>query len=393
MMFRAIGLFRASRFLNKRIPFRLADIGEGISEVQIIQWHVEEGKEIKQFERIAEVQSDKATVEITSRYDGIVKKLYYKPNDMAKVGEPLIDIETDEKTPQTQKSNKQEKKEIESKNHTNPEMSFDNWLMMPSVRKYVQENGIDLSNLDFSNVKTDKLTKEDILAALPKQTNTHNFSNVMQEYQMNPVQKAMVRAMEESLKIPHFGYGDEYRMDYLMKIRNEYDTKVSMLAFIIKAVATAIKDFPTINAHYKDDKLMCSSVINMGIAVDTPQGLVVPVIRNVEQMTEIKEISDKLSDLTDRARRNKLIKQDFEGATFTISNVGTIGGTYASPVIVPPQVCILAIGKIRTKPSFTENGTIEPHKMACFSWSADHRAIDGATMARFSNRVKELIES
>lgn len=390
-MFRASGLFKATRFLHKRIPFKLADIGEGISEVQIIQWHVKEGAKIKQFEKIAEVQSDKATVEITSRYDGIVKKLHYETNEMAKVGEPLIDIETDESEQSqdkgTQKSEIQ-KTELQKSDTQNTEQypkSSDpsgKWLMMPSVRKYIKDNEIDLSKL---NLKDGRITKEDILLALNADTN-------MKEYQMNPVQKAMAKAMEESLKIPHFGYSDEFRMDNLIKIRNEYSSKVSMMAFIIKAISTAVKDFPTVNAHYKSDKLWCSSAINLGIAVDTPQGLVVPVLKNVEKMSEMSEISKKLSELTDRARRNKLNKEDFEGATLTISNIGTIGGTYASPKIVPPQVCIVAIGKIRTEAGFTETGAIEPHKMACFSWSADHRALDGATMARFSNRVKELIE-
>lgn len=390
-MFRASGLFKATRFLHKRIPFKLADIGEGISEVQIIQWHVKEGAKIKQFEKIAEVQSDKATVEITSRYDGIVKKLHYETNEMAKVGEPLIDIETDESEQSqdkgTQKSEIQ-KTELQKSDTQNTEQypkSSDpsgKWLMMPSVRKYIKDNELDLSKL---NLKDGRITKEDILLALNAATN-------MKEYQMNPVQKAMAKAMEESLKIPHFGYSDEFRMDNLIKIRNEYSSKVSMMAFIIKAISTAVKDFPTVNAHYKSDKLWCSSAINLGIAVDTPQGLVVPVLKNVEKMSEMSEISKKLSELTDRARRNKLNKEDFEGATLTISNIGTIGGTYASPKIVPPQVCIVAIGKIRTEAGFTETGAIEPHKMACFSWSADHRALDGATMARFSNRVKELIE-
>lgn len=390
-MFR--GIFGPSRLLHKRISFRLADIGEGISEVQIIQWHVKEGTAIKQFEKIAEVQSDKATVEITSRYDGIVKKLHYDVNDMAKVGEPLIDIETDEKS---SKDSSGELLKIpmeipqvnEEKNIT--QIKFDDhFLMMPSVRKYIKENKIDMKKL---NIPIGKVTKEDILIALSKTETLRLFT----EYHMNPVQKAMARTMEESLKIPHFGYSDQYRMDDLLKIRHEYNekavSKISIMPFILKAIGMALKEFPKLNSHYVDGKLMVSSVINLGIAVDTHQGLVVPVIKDVARIGNIEGIAEKMADLTDRARRNKLSKDDFEGATLTVSNIGTIGGTYASPVIVPPQVCILAIGKIRKDAVFNENGSIEPHKLACFSWSADHRAIDGATMARFSNRVKELIE-
>lgn len=389
LMFR--GIFRPSRFLHKRIPFRLADIGEGISEVQIIQWYVKEGTQIKQFEKIAEVQSDKATVEITSRYDGIVKKLHYGVNDMAKVGEPLIDIETDEKS-SIDSSEKESKKPETIKEVKEEKIITSNndkeFLMMPSVKKYINDNNIDLTRL---NIPAGRVTKEDISNALSRSSNTFT------EVQMNPVQKAMTRTMEESLKIPHFGYSDEYRMDNLVKIRQEYNeksnSKISIMPFVIKAVEMALKDFSKLNAHYIDGKLMCSSVINLGIAMDTPQGLVVPVIKDVTRIGAIEKIAEKMADLTDRARRNKLSKEDFEGATLTISNIGTIGGTYASPVIVPPQVCIVAIGKMRTDAVFNGNGAIEPRKLACFSWSADHRVIDGATMARFSNRVKELIEN
>lgn len=388
-MFR--GIFRPSRFLHKRIPFRLADIGEGISEVQIIQWYVKEGTQIKQFEKIAEVQSDKATVEITSRYDGIVKKLHYAVHDMAKVGEPLIDIETDEKS-SIDLSEKEAKKpetiqEVKEEKIITSNIDKE-FLMMPSVRKYINDNNIDLTRL---NIPAGRVTKEDILNALSRSSNTFT------EVQMNPVQKAMARTMEESLKIPHFGYSDEYRMDNLVKIRQEYNeksnSKISIMPFVIKAVEMALKDFPKLNSHYIDGKLMCSSVINLGIAMDTPQGLVVPVIKDVSRIGAIEKIAEKMADMTDRARRNKLSKENFEGATITISNIGTIGGTYASPVIVPPQVCIVAIGKMRTDAVFNDNGAIEPRKLACFSWSADHRVIDGATMARFSNRVKELIEN
>lgn len=380
------GVFRITKFLHKRVPFKLADIGEGISEVQIIQWHVKEGSEIKQFEKIAEVQSDKATVEITSRYDGIVKKLHYNVNDMAKVGNPLIDIETSLETSGNEENLKvadEQEKTFELKTETVAK-NGSGLLMLPSVRKYVKENNIDLSKLNLSG----RVTKEDILKKLSMKATD------CVEIQMNPVQKAMSRVMEESLKIPHFGYNDEYRMDNLLKRRQDYNekstVKVSMMPFIIMAVRMALKDFPKINSHFVDGKLMHFPILNLGIAVDTSQGLVVPVIKNVPD--SIEEIAVKLGDITDRARRNKLNKEDFEGATLTISNIGTIGGTYASPVIVTPQVCIAAIGKIRIIPVYNDAGELEAQKLACFSWSADHRAIDGATMAKFSNRTKELIE-
>lgn len=392
-------IFRATRFLQKRVSFKLADIGEGISEVQIIQWYVKEGNSIKQFDKIAEVQSDKATVEITSRYDGKVSKLHYNLNDMAKVGEPLIDIETDEKTDLKSKSLS---KEIESMKPisesevkaTKQLEDTGDYLMLPSVRKYIRENEINLDSLSGLLIKKGQvLTKEDIKEAIDSAKCGQDL-NQFYEHKMNPVQKAMTRAMEQSLKIPHFGYNDEYGMDNLAKVRSIFKIKVSPLTLIIKALDLAVKDFPIINSHYKDGVVLCSNILNLGIAIDTPQGLVVPVLKKVNEIESIEEIASKLIDLTERARKNKLNQEDFDGATLTISNVGTIGGTYTSPIIVPPQVCIGAIGKIRTVPSYKEGSElVVPRKIACFSWSADHRVVDGATMARFSNRVKEIIEA
>lgn len=409
-MFR--GLFRLTSFLQKRVPFLLADIGEGISEVQIIQWYVKEGSVIKQFEKIAEVQSDKATVEITSRYDGIVKKIHYNLNEMAKVGEALIDIETPES--EVEKESVENTETLESGSSgtgkekpeihgqiSNDTVNSKEFIMMPSVRKFVKEKQIDLSKLNLTNLKKEKgdvITKEDILKAIEcEKTQNDLDSYYFVEYQMNPIQKSMARVMQESLKIPHFGYCDEYRMDAVIKYREEINAKskvkISILPIIINAISKAVKEFPTINAHYIDGKLFTSSILNLGIAVDTPQGLVVPVLKNLTEAMNPEIINEKLNDLSDRARRNKLSKEDFEGATLTISNIGTIGGTYTNPVIVSPQVCIVAIGKIRKLPYFNENGAIQPQQMACFSWSADHRAIDGATLARFSNRIKELLDN
>ena len=275
------------------------------------------------------------------------------------------------------------------------------FIMMPSVRKFLKEKQIEVSKLNLKILKKEKghvITIEDILKAIECEKIPQNDldSCSFVEYQMNPIQKSMARAMQESLKIPHFGYCDEYRMDGVIKYRDEINAKskvkISMLPIIIKAIIKALKEFPTINVHYIDGKLFTSSILNLGIAVDTPQGLVVPVLKNLTEAMNLEIINEKLNDVSDRARRNKLNKEDFEGATLTISNIGTIGGTYTNPVIVSPQVCIVAIGKIRKVPYFNENGAIQPQQMACFSWSADHRAIDGATLARFSNRIKEILD-
>lgn len=415
MFRRAFSIFRKTNFLQKNVPFILADIGEGIKEVQIIQWYVKEGSTIRQFEKIAEVQSDKATVEITSRYDGIIKRLCYQPNEMAKVGDPLVEIETEteefDKENKNENSSQQLSSSLENINKTSEKIKSVKYeaenlkslpskskeiIILPSVRHFAKENNVDL-NMVTPTGTDGRITKEDIIHYMKNiGPIENNNDNVFIEYSQNPIQKTMSRAMQESLNIPHFGYSDEYQFDNLLAKRKVWiektGKKISLMAFIVKAIAAASIDFPLINSHYIDGKVLVSKSINIGIAVDTPQGLVVPVLKDLEGK-QVEDIAETLNDLTDRSRRNKLSKDDFTGATLTISNIGTIGGTYASPVIVPPQTCIGAIGKIRTVAAFNTSGGIEPHQMACFSWSADHRVMDGATMAKFSNRVKGFIEN
>lgn len=424
-------LFHKSAILRKLIPFKLADIGEGITEVQIIQWHVKEGARIKQFDKIAEVQSDKATVEITSRYDGVVKKLYYSVNDMAKVGEPLVDIDTGDsdikvessegvETEQSEGVKAESSEGMKTEPNENMEMkdgapknapnyasiiATDSGLkMLPSVRRLAKEQGIDLRGITGTG-RDGRILKEDLIASKDsnqlKQTKEYAHSTLtMSPIILNPVKKAMIKSMQASLSIPHFVYGDEYRMDPLMAARQQFieatGQKISLLPFIFKAISRALSDFPAINAHYFPDREYYAAVAehNITMAVDTQQGLSVPVLKSI-QGKSVPEIAKMMAELLGRARENKLRKEDFQDATISFSNIGSIGGTYASPVIVPPQVAIGALG--RSRPIMVPNSSIasgfEVQQMAAVSWAADHRVIDGASMARFSNRVKELLES
>ncbi len=392
---------------GKIIPFKLADIGEGITEVQILQWYVKEGSPVKQFERVAEVQSDKATVEISSRYEGMVKKLHYSVNEMAKVGEPLVDIETGEagvvdEVKKSEVSNDQVfNGQVTIEQVSNEQVTIEqarisgDVRVMPSVRKVAKERGINLSQVTGSG-KNGRILLEDLQDTCTSAKTTSNYSVIT----LNPVKKAMIKAMEASLSVPHFNYCDEYRFDSLLRARQQFiegtGLKVSLLPFVLKGVSRALHEFPILNAHYFQERkeLRAMHEHNIGIAVDTPQGLTVPVLKGI-QSKNVSEIAKELQSLTQRARDNALKQEDFQDATISFSNIGSIGGTYASPLIVPPQVAIGALG--RTRPQVTTSATpgqgFEVWQVASVSWAADHRVIDGATMARFSNRVKELLES
>ncbi|OWZ21499.1 Lipoamide acyltransferase component of branched-chain alpha-keto acid dehydrogenase complex [Phytophthora megakarya] len=417
------------------VPFKLADIGEGIAEVEVLQWFVKSGDQVKQFQNVCEVQSDKATVEITSRYDGVVTKVHYDVGDMAKVGSTLIDIDVDEATAATaQGGGKKKGPPIPRKTPTpvakEPEPAApvvetpvatpvpsrvsiaprrlegdEKLLTSPSVRRLAKEHNIDLHDVDGTGpqgriLKGDLLEYIRVLAAQPPQAAAPagqtvaatqlpvegtNATYLQQDtvVPLTPIQKMMVKSMNAALQIPHFGYADEIRMDALYELRKELKplaesrgVKLSFMPFIIKAASLALKHYPMLNATVNDSETEITLVAahNISVAMDTPTGLIVPNVKNV-QAKSIMEIAEDLNRLQQLAVVGKLAPADLTGGTFSISNIGSIGGTYMSPVIMVPQVAIGAVGQIQKLPR------------------GDHRVIDGATMARFSNQWKEYLET
>ncbi|KAE9355595.1 Lipoamide acyltransferase component of branched-chain alpha-keto acid dehydrogenase complex [Phytophthora fragariae] len=438
------------------IPFKLADIGEGIAEVEVLQWFVKSGDEVKQFQNVCEVQSDKATVEITSRYDGVVTKVHYEVGDMAKVGSTLIDIDVDEATAATVAGGGKKKASpipppvakapvapapapvvptptpvltpppVESRISIAPRRldSDEKLLTSPSVRRLAKEHNIDLHDVEGTGpqgriLKGDLLEYIKVLAAQPptpataggqKNANTpppavdgSNATYLQQDtvVPLTPIQKMMVKSMNAALQIPHFGYADEIRMDALYDLRKELKplaelrgVKLSFMPFIIKAASLALKHYPMLNAtvNESETELTLVAAHNISVAMDTPTGLIVPNVKNV-QAKSIVAIAEDLNRLQQLAVAGKLAPADLTGGTFSISNIGSIGGTYMSPVLMVPQVAIGAIGRIQKLPRYDAEGNVEPMRLMNVSWSGDHRVIDGATMARFSNQWKAYLET
>ncbi|CAJ0963437.1 unnamed protein product, partial [Mesorhabditis belari] len=421
-------LISKGRFLPV-VQFNLSDIGEGIAEVQVKEWHVKVGDRVSQFDNLCEVQSDKASVTITSRYDGVIKKLHYAVDDVARVGKPLMDIEIEGSTeaekseePQTASTTEAvaspEQKAPAETHNLNGKV-----LATPAVRRLAIENKIDLSKVGGSG-KDGRVLKEDVLeflghikrdsftASIENKRSSPSLSAAvppkasyrqLTEDKVVPIRgytRAMVKTMTEALKIPHFGYNDEFTVDNLIHLRHdlkefakERDVKLSYMPFFIKACSLALTEFPQLNAVTDGnlENVTWKSSHNICLAMDTPGGLVVPNIKNCEQKN-IVEIAQDLNRLHENSKRQQIAREDLTDGTFSLSNIGAIGGTYASPVIFPPQVAIGAIGKIEKLPRFDRNGNVYPAHLVKFSWAADHRVVDGATMARFSNRVKYYIE-
>lgn len=220
---------------------------------------------------------------------------------------------------------------------------------------------------------------------------------------LTPVQSGMYKQMTKSLSIPHFLYTDSIDFSSLTQLRKKYNVnrpkteRITPLPIIIKAVSLALQQFPLLNAHLDTTTnpakphLLIKGTHNIGVAVDSPSGLLVPVIRDVQNHS-IASLAQEITRLAELARAGKLSSADLTGATFTLSNIGSIGGGAVAPVIVTPQVGILGIGRAKVVPAFGEAGELVKREECVFSWSADHRVIDGAYVARAADEVRKSIE-
>ena len=291
-------------------------------------------------------------------------------------------------------------------------------LATPAVRGLLKEFKLDIREVTGSG-KDGRVLKEDVhkfvssrdtvtspAAHDPNQKITPIDHGPQREtsISLTPVQFQMFKTMTRSLSIPHFLYADEINLTPLSSLRESLKAqysplqKLSFLPFIIKAMSIALKDYPLLNARVEissgngtPPKLIMREKHNIGVAMDTPQGLLVPNIKNVATLS-ILDIADQLTYLQSLAMASKLSATDLTGGTITVSNIGSIGGTYVSPVLVQSEVAILGVGKARTVPAFNENGEVVKRRVGNFSWSADHRVVDGATMARMGERVRVLLE-
>lgn len=398
--------------------FILPDIGEGIVECELVEWLVAEGDSIKEDQPVAEVMTDKAMVQIPAKHDGVVVKLHYAKGDIAKVHTPLfaLQIQGEATQQEPQPSVQPEVTKVEPSttsaavNATLPTVrSGKNGkaLASPAVRRLAREQNIDIHSVTGSGPKG-RVMKDDItrfakgetsavmVSAQPKVTGGKRVEAI------RGIKAAMAKQMVESVStIPHFTVSDEIDMDALMAARSQLKDgfaaqgiKLSYMPFVIKALSNALKQFPIINSQVNADctELTYFDDHNIGVAIDSKIGLLVPNIKGVQNMS-LNEIARELNRLIDLGREGRLSKDDLTGGTISISNVGVIGGTTATPVINKPEVAIVALGKIQTLPRFDAQGHVKAANIMHISWSGDHRVIDGATMVRFSNVWKGYLEN
>ncbi|WP_421134671.1 dihydrolipoyllysine-residue acetyltransferase [Alteromonas sp. A079] len=412
--------------------FILPDIGEGIVECEIVKWNVAEGDSIEEDQSVVEVMTDKAVVEIPAKNAGVVHKLYYKQGDIAKVHAPLFALALDgvESTQANTKPSLNTHTQQASAAAAKPTPaaatgSSDKWeggsfeppivipgkvLASPAVRRVARENNVDLTNVSGSG-KKGRILKQDVLSMASSKVSAEHSESARVEIpkvdaqpsvsegavrteKVRGIQLAMAKQMSASVyTIPHFTVSDEVRMDNLMALRAKLKpsfeaqgVKLSFMPFFIKAMSLALQQFPAINAQLNDDVTEISyfSDHNIGFAVDSKIGLLVPNIKRVQTLS-LFEIAQKMQVIIDQARAGKVSGEDLKGGTISISNIGAIGGITATPVINKPEAAIVALGKTQKLPRFNDDGDVEAQHIMMANWSGDHRLIDGATMVRFNN--------
>jgi len=409
--------------------FKFPDVGEGITEGEIVKWHVSVGDVVKEHDVLAEVETDKAIVQIPSPVSGTILRLDHKEGDTIQVGETLAvigekgeaagkkEIPEEKKTPGDKKKDfgavVGELPEADDEAHEpikkQPAQSDRKEILAsPATRNLAKDLGIDLSSLQGSGAEG-RVTEDDVRNASAKEKEHSDQPMVVRKYDMfgyvehvplKGVRKATARHMVESLyTATHVAHMDEADVTDLYFIREKEKVELrkkgvhlTFLPFIIKAVILALKEHPYLNSTLDSNagEIILRKYYNIGVAVDIEGGLIVPVVKQADKKT-ISEIAKEIQELAEKTKDRTLDIMDMKGGTFTITNIGSIGGIFATPIINYPEVAILATGKIMDKP-VVQDGRITSRKIMPFSLSFDHRVIDGAEAARFATRLIELLQ-
>lgn len=412
--------------------FKLPDIGEGIHEGEIVKWFVKPGDEVSEDDVLCEVQNDKAVVEIPSPVKGKVLEIVVEEGTVATVGQTLVTFDApgyenlkfkgDDHSNDTPK---EEKKDEVKADVVEPEETTEQKrvIAMPSVRKYAREKGIDIRQVSGSG-KNGRVLKEDIdqfvtgekPAVATEQVAKTTAEQPKVEVEKKPVipagvdfpetrekmsgiRKAIAKAMVNSKHTaPHVTLMDEIDVSKLVAHRKKFKDvaaekgiKLTFLPYVVKALVSALREYPALNTSIDDttDEIVQKHYYNIGIAADTDRGLLVPVVKHADRKS-VFQVSKEINELAGKARDGKLAPDEMKGASCTITNIGSAGGQWFTPVINHPEVAILGIGRIAEKP-IVRDGEIVAAPVLALSLSFDHRMIDGATAQNALNHIKRLL--
>ena len=434
--------------------FRLPDIGEGIHEGEIVKWLVKPGDKVQEDDILCEVQNDKAVVEIPSPVEGTVEEILVEEGTVAVVGDILIRFDapgyedlklkgddhahedsakTEAQVQVTYEQGQEKDKGPDERQQTMPagDSKASNTdvktriIAMPSVRKFAREKGVDIQNVTGSG-NNGRVLKEDIEAYLnggavaeASKVNTLEENGITEEVntsaqaapislegdfpetreKISPIRRAIAKAMVHSKQTaPHVTLMDEVDVTELVAHRKKFKdiaaekgVKLTYLPYVVKALVAMLREFPEFNRSLDDEtqEVIQKHYYNVGIAADTEKGLLVPVIKHADRKS-VFAVSNEINELATKAREGKLAPYEMKGASMSITNIGSAGGQWFTPVINHPEVAILGIGRISEKPVI-KNGEIVAAPVLALSLSFDHRMIDGATAQNALNLLKRLL--
>ena len=387
------------------LEMKVPSPGESISEVEIAQWLVSDGDYVEKDQTIAEVDSDKATLDLPAEKSGIIT-LKANEGDTVAVGAVVCHIDTKGKKEKNSSNNKVEKKitinqesDFKDSNEKLETKSLSG-IASPSAKKILEEKGIDLASVKGSG-RSGRISKEDAIKALPKidldaVSKNREITSKKMSLLRRKVSERLVSVKNHTAMLTTF---NEVNMSSIFEIRKKYkdifkekhDVGLGFMSFFTKAVVRALKEFPDVNSMIDGDHQIKFDFYDISIAVSGPKGLIVPVVRNAQDLT-FTGIENEIKRLATRAREGEITVEDMSGGTFTISNGGVFGSMLSTPILNPPQSAILGMHNIIERP-IAVNGNIEIHPMMYLALSYDHRIIDGKESVGFLLNIKESLES
>jgi 2-oxoglutarate dehydrogenase E2 component (dihydrolipoamide succinyltransferase) len=401
------------------LEMKVPSPGESISEVEIAQWLVSDGDYVEKDQAIAEVDSDKATLELPAEASGIIT-LKAAEGDVVKVGQVVCFIDTDAAKPAGSPAPKVEVKAEETKSAIAPvaetktivpnpdpikkEVSYASGTPSPAAAKIMSENGISSKQVAGSG-KDGRITKQDVVNAMSAGFSTEsaqgwggtrNQNREKMSMLRRKIAERLVSVKNETAMLTTFNEVDmkpimDVRAKYKDKFAKHHEVNLGFMSFFTKAVTEALKLYPAVNAQIDGNEMIFHDYADVGIAVSSPKGLMVPVVRNAEQMS-LAEIEREIKRLAVKARDGKITPDDMTGGTFTITNGGVFGSMLSTPIINPPQSAILGMHNVVERP-VAINGKVEIRPIMYVALSYDHRIIDGKESVGFLVKVKEMLEN
>ncbi len=396
------------------VEFKLPDVGEGVVEGEVVKWLVKEGDSVNEDQLLVEVLTDKATIQIPSPAKGKVLKLLAKEGAIVKVGESLIIIGDEGETTQTPIS----KEEPASGKPASPPQTgtteiphsdSEQVVAPPAIRKLARDMNVNLTGVRGTG-PSGRITREDILqaskgqpqsATVVTETKVRPAAGPEERIPLHGIRRIIAEKMVKSRRTAaHVTHVDEVDMTELVALRQKMKgdaeasgVKLTYLPFIVKAVVRALNDHPYLNSSLDDEKseIVFKKYYNIGIAAAAPDGLVVPIVKDADQKS-VMQVAREIETLSEKARTGKLELNELQGGTFTITNIGRFGGVLSTPIINYPEVAIMGVHKI-TPRAVAKDGQVSIREMTYLSLSFDHRVLDGAEAALFTNDVIKYLQN